>query len=190
MRPILQNSREVLLVGSDGNLLVDEVDNALVTVDFPHHEVHEGNTFLAFWKSPDGSDVADNAAFGLYLQLTSKTAHFTFDVAGGGDTEVALWENATFSATGTVATPYNLNRMSAKATTVGVRTGPTLVTGTLIENFLEPGGTGPSQSSGGVGRRGTEWILRTGTAYYLQGINRAGSAQPASAMAQWYEEEA
>lgn len=185
-----QHAQEVRLADNAGApLLVDRIESALVTVDFPHHEVHKGNTFLASWKSPDASDIADNGIFGLYLQTSGRLTHLTFELANGGDLEVAFWEACSFSSTGSVLQLFNLNRMSLNVATVGARVSPTLVTGTLIENFLVPGGTGPIQANGGTGRRNTEWNLKTGTAYYLQGINRAGSAKPAGIIAQWYEED-
>lgn len=185
-----QHAQEVRLADSEGDsILVDQIENALVTVDFQHHEIYQGNTFLASWKSPEGSDIADDGVFGLYLQTADRLTHLTFELANGGDLEVAFWEGCSFSATGTQINLFNLNRMSSRIPTVEATVSPTLITGTLIENFFVPGGTGPVQASGGTGQRDTEWNLRTGTAYYLQGINRAGTATPASIVTQWYEED-
>ena len=152
----------------------------------PLDQIGRGLTFIASWKSPEGGEIADNGIWGLVLYNTSQRIHLTFEVAGGGANDVQVYELASLSATGTPVTPYNLKRGSGIGPTVNVWHSPTAPTGTLLANWLQPDGV-PSVM-GGVGRLGTEWELSTGTPYFVGGVNRAGSSQPASVVAQWYED--
>lgn len=167
---------------------IDE-HGGLTVIDFAHHEVHEGHMYIASRKSAEGADVADNGT--LILQITTGTryAHFTFNVGGGGDTEVEFLESPT-STGGTALQSHNLNRNGTMTPScVVVHTPSISAAGTLLENFLIPGGVGANFSAGGMARKDTEWILKPSTKYAIRATNRGGSAQPMSIVAEWYEEE-
>lgn len=157
-------------------------------IDEPHENIHRGITFETSYKSPEGGDIADNGVLGLLIQTGQTEAHYTFQAAAGGDAELRLYRDATFSVTGTVMQAFNLNHTSGITPIIKHYINPVFVTGTMILNVLQPGGTGPSQSSGGTADHDIERTLRTGTAYYLESINRAGSGQPMSFWSIWYEE--
>ena len=42
-------------------LVLDSTSNSLQVIDFVHHEVHEGDTYQASFKTADGAPLADNA---------------------------------------------------------------------------------------------------------------------------------
>jgi len=160
---------------------------ALVTIDYVHNEVHEGNTYQVTTYT---GTVANGDSWSLLISLTgaSKNAHMTFEYAAGGDAEIRFYENVTGSSYGTKMTSHNMDHVSSKVATVEIFRNPTLtVLGEAVFNVLSPGGTGGS-SGGGTFRLGTEHILAAGKRYYLQAINRAGSAKPMSVGVQWYEE--
>jgi len=178
---------EVLYVGDVG-LTSDDITGALSTIDTVHYEVHEGETFQSSYKSPDDGAIADNASLDMLLVTGANYAHLTFSVAAGGDCEVLFYESTVTSNDGTALAENNMQRYSTNTATVTATYTPTVSNvGTLLHNSLQPGGRGP-QAPGGTSRAETEWVLKTGTKYLIRATNRAGTAQPVSIVAQWYEE--
>ncbi len=180
-------TQAVLVAGGDESQS-DQITGAVVTIPVVHHEIHEGETFSASYKSADGAPIADDAPIEILLQTGLKYAHLVFSVAAGGDAEIAFYEGTTVSDVGTALTENNMKRYSVNAATVTATYMPTITAdGTLLLNIFLPGGTGP-QALGAVARENTEWILTPSTLYLVRGINRAGTAQPMSNVVQWYEE--
>jgi len=183
-------AQPVVIVGS-GRRAEDPSTGALSIIRFVHHEVHEGNTFQASYKSPDAAPIADNAAVD-FLLIAGDVAepHFVFSVACGGDCEVEFYEGTTVTNNGAALQAFNMHRHLAadKIATMRVFQGPTVnVIGLRLQDVLLPGGTGPAQSPGGTARPNTEWVLHPGVTYLLRVTNRAGAAQPVSILVQWYE---
>lgn len=163
-------------------------DNALLTIDYAHYKVHQGDSYQSM--SYSGS-VANNGSIDLLISLTgtSHQHHLEWSVAVGGDGEVQFYEGVTGSSYGSPLTSYNLNRTSDNVADARIFQNPTItVNGTLLYNFFLPGGTGGT-TAGGEFRSGTERILSPGKRYRLIAFNRAGTAQPMSVGLQWYEED-
>jgi hypothetical protein len=167
----------------------DSVTGAAATIDYPHHEIHSGSTFLSSYKSAEGADIADNATITFTITVRARYPHMVFRAACGGDMEAELLEGPTVTAgTGNATTVFNKNRGSTRTPTVGVRRDMTVTdAGTLIEHELAPGGTG-GNSIGGASQQRPEWILNINTVYLFRITNRAGNAQPMSIAIEWYEE--
>ena len=173
------------------SLIADRHGNALVTISYPHKEIHSGGTFRWTLTAADDAPVADNASGGLFFSTCNKELHMTFQVLGGGDAEMHLHEAVAPCADGTAASIYNLNRSASQVTTVIGTTCPTLDPtdkGTMLARVFIPGGTGPK--SGGGGRSDlTEWILAASQTYLIMAVNRAGANKPMTITSQWYEED-
>ena len=184
-------AQSVAIAGAVGRAL-DEVTQKPVFIDFVHHEVHDGNTYQACQKSADGSPIADDANYDMLL-ITGGAAepHLVFSAACGGTAEVLLYKDTTVSANGALIATQNMRQAlhGIKINTMLAYTTPTItLVGTQIHIQLLPGGSGPGQGvSGGVVRQETEWELAPNTQYMIRVTNRAGSAQPVSIVAQWYE---
>lgn len=165
--------------------LTDEITGATVTIPVVHHEVHEGETFsvsLFSLTNPNGAMIT------LMLRTqTTQYGHLTFTVAAGGDAQVRLHENPVVTSAGLVFTARNMKRTSTSGAEIVPSGNPTYTDGTILTNFLVPGGAG-GNSQGGVGRQSTEWILRLNTDYLIELTNIAVGNQPLSIVAQWYEE--
>lgn len=162
----------------------------LTFIPYVHHKVHESVTFQSSYKTPEGSDVADDASQDWLIQVRAdRVPHLVYEVACGGDAEVSLYEAPTVSSNGTALARVNMDRNSQGGSDVLTFRDPTVtVVGNLIQNTLIPGGTQP-RTGGGVGRQNTEWLLRLNTLYLLRVTNRSGGAQPVSVLIQWYEKE-
>lgn len=166
---------------------IDTVTGVLITVPYEHHEIHEGNTFTTGYRSPDGSDIADNGIITILIRVPAGIeAHMLFSGAAGGDAEPQLYEGVTVTGAGTALTEFNLKRSSTKASGVTTFHTPTISGGTLLLDSFLPGGTGGS-TFGGVQTSRSEWNLKASTDYAARIINRAGTAQPLSIQIEWYE---
>lgn len=152
-----------------------------------HYHVHEGVSFMACWKNRDNAPVADNAIFGLLFRVGPRSMHFNFGIGAGGNCEAILLESPTVTVTGTPYSAHNLKRTYPGGTLAQFWELSTITTGTVLCDSFMAGGWG-NMTAGGMNREDTEWILNPNTFYFVGGINRAGSVQDASVMAQWYEE--
>jgi len=180
----------ILISPRDGGTA--EYDNmattTMVVIDYAHHKVHEGDTWESSYKTPDASPIADNANLDILIITGAVRPHLTFEGACGGDAEIILYESATASANGTPLANANMDRnnLSSGPTAAAYHTPTVTGVGNQLSISFLPGGT-KNQATGGTARTGTEWILRTNTNYLIRITNRAGSAQPASLIVQWYE---
>jgi len=175
----------ISIVNPDGGESIFE-DGALTIIDFAHKEVHEGDTYQV--SSYTGS-VADNGNWSLLISLTgtTKEAHLTWEISSGGDAEVKFYENVTGTSYGAKLHTHNMNFDSDNVSEIEVFINPTItVFNPIVRNALNPGGD-KSGSPGGTTRENTEWILKPGRRYLLQGYNRGGGAKPMSVSLQWYE---
>jgi len=173
--------------GSPQELLVDSTVGALSVIDTIHHEIHEGVAFEASYKSPDGSELADNETLEiLFVMGATKEAHVTFIAAAVGNFELRLSE-VTVGANGTALEVNNLSAVIDTAAEVRIFHTPVLPV--IVRTYLDvwmPGGTG-GKIQGGSTREEVEHVFAPNKNYLLRLTNRSGGAQPASAHVQWYE---
>lgn len=179
----------VVLTNTAGAFVnVETESKSLVVMDVVHWRIHQGQMFLASYKSPDASPIADDASISMLLVTDGGEPHLVFDVEAGGDCEIQFYEDTTTSNDGTALAEVQMNRNSAKVATLTATHTPTVSgAGTLLMTQFQPGGIA-GQSTGGGGFSPREWILKGSTKYLIIATNRAGTAQPMSISAQWYEE--
>src|SRR5512139_1122933 len=121
-------------------LNTDEITGALVTIEVPHHEVHEGEYFTA---SIYSSSVANNGTLMVLLRTgATRWDHLVFEVAAGGNYECELLEKPTVTGAGTALTAHNMKRGSPNAAQTTIFHTPTIAGGVLLRWFMSPGGTG------------------------------------------------
>lgn len=167
---------------------IDAKVGGIVTTDHVHHEVHEGEMFVASYTVPHGSELANDASLDILIVTAAKEAHLFASIGVGGDCEVLFYEDATTSAAGTALAENNMNRRSSATAVETITHTPTVsTTGTLLLQTFLPGGSGP-QAGGGASRSNTEWLLDINSKYLLRITNRSGSTIQASATLQWYSE--
>jgi hypothetical protein len=172
-------AKEVHILGyEDARISVDSETNAISTLDYPHHERHEGKSWCA-----GGTAVLGNNALDMVTIQTSNTrAHMLITAKGTAAGNVALYEVAV--NTGTAAkVMYNHDRNSARVPNITTQVTSILTTtGTAI--WMDRFGAG--QIAGGSTRTEGEWILKTDTKYALVIQSNAASNSTAWFL-DWYE---
>ena len=177
----------------DGEILPLKGDNttrALATIDYSHHEVHEGGSYFV-------SGVFDVSLNNVYdFQLTTpagrKWAHLTGIIETEAGTNWWWYENVSIVTPGTTITPRNANRncpddsMITAAyilnTNIANANSDTAITSAIA---LRSGISGSGKLSGGEARQGLELILKAGTSYSLR--IEASTAGYTNFLLSWYE---
>ena len=150
---------------------LDETTDALSSITYEHHEIHEGDMY-----SVDDLLACDNTTL-LWLITTPNTtkyAHMIFGVDCTGEMTVLVTEGANRTTSSAALTPINRRRMSTNAATVVVgrgATGGTTNGATTIKN-TRVGATGKFSTVGGS-ERSHEFILKANTKYVVSATTYA-----------------
>ncbi len=185
---IVNDDGELLVMATIGDigLPTDDITGALQVIDTFHHEIHEGETFIA---SHLDINLADNGTLILHLAPGPTFSHLVFSGACGGDATVELMENPTITG-GAAVNERNMKRTAAEPGDTVVLEDPTINNpGTMILDALIAGGTGGNAAGGFLGlREQSEFILDPDKTYAVRLTNIAGNTKAASLIVQWYEE--
>lgn len=143
---------------------MDKFTRALNTIDYEHHEIHDGSHF--FYTNPVALASGDTQCYLFTTPNTTKWAHLTFEATGSAITDIRLLEGGDRIGD-IVATPFNSDRNSG--TTSGMLLYSSITTegttdGTLIWRIKSGAAQGAS-SSPSIGQRGNEVILKQNTKY-------------------------
>jgi hypothetical protein len=165
---------------------IDGSTEALETIEYPHHEIHDGRSFVAC----DVIQLDDAAAF-MYLIVTPNTtrwSHLIIKVAGSLDTEAEFFEG-TARVGGNAMVEHNRNRNSANsAGTVVTDTPGAGADGTSIWHvrFGNDAGPGPASGTGGESRGVNEWELKQDESYLLR-VTSHSDTNNITVEFDWYE---
>ena len=174
------------LVSRNGNL--DNNTQAVLAIDYEHHEVHAGSHFT-FSAIDADLDIIDTMAFIITTPNTTKWAHMIFLVNGQLATKVELLETTT-RGLGVTQLDYNNDRNSADTSGIAICImGDGGSDGTVIftDRFGIDTGVGIGKVAGGGASRGThEWILKQNTKYLFR-VTSATDDNVASVGLSWYE---
>ena len=176
----------VKLVENGGAFLtVDDVDNTLVSIDFPHHEIHEGNHYTA--------DVFDNSvdiAAPKIVRLTTPASlnpHLITNVSGNGGFLMEFYENPTVNAAGTGITIHNNDRTSGNTSICTVFQDTTTQVpnndGTLLVGGYSGGERKKSTAESGQRQ---EWILKASEDYLVK-VTPDANGTKINVVLAWYE---
>ena len=176
----------------------DDSTQALMTVDYPHHEKHEGDDFFVVYSVASvGALTSPNDTMTLTFTTpnTTKWAHFTFRANGTAGWRIRIIEAPTGGATSQtgIMAAYNSNRNITSLSTIktiggtagSVSYDATLATGgtTLWDEYIH--GTSGPQSAGDSGGHDEEIILKQNTTYQLSMFGT--DATPGTLKMGWYE---
>ena len=111
--------------------MVDDVTGVAINIPFEHHEIHEGNSYVAcHFASAVGS--GSDADVKVVAPNTSTRIHMFAFMSGSVEFEALIYEGGNVTA-GTALTAVNRDRNSANAATaVCTHTPVVTTTGTLI----------------------------------------------------------
>ena len=169
----------------------DEITTGLVNIPTVHHEIHEAHTFQCSYKSPEGSDIADDGVLDILIITNNRRwPHFVFTAAAGGDAELFFYEDVTYTDIGIPCEERNMKRTGNDNSNLQIYHTPVVVVNRLLRNVFLAGGAGNPAASkpGGTERNDTEWILKKSSNYFLRMYNRSGGAIPMGLSMQWYGE--
>lgn len=167
----------------------DVISNLPVVVDFPHHQIHEGETHQYTYPP---TAIANGATLDHRIVVASvpalmetrATPHMTIEVDSNTGIFLYLYETPTTTGNGTQQSVYNKNRnKSAVAPTTTVWLAPTVTgAGTLLSAWM----VGSGEKAGGSTRESLEWDLKSNTVYLIRMV--AQSAGSVCMRAIWYED--
>lgn len=159
----------------------DPISNIPVTMEFGHHQVHEGETYRA--QNAQASLGTNTVKYRITVPSGGPSPHMVITVdVYNGSAKAVLYAEASFTG-GSAVTPYNRNRNSTNTPTTTVTSGVTSTDGTAIETFY----VGAGSKVAGTGRSDSEWILKTNRKYRLD-VTGLGAGTEAIIGFGWYED--
>lgn len=206
--------RYIIPVGKTGDdtwqpLKIDAITHALETVEYQHHEIHDKNSFTAYYARTTDATISHRS--GLYIKTPLATAngkliHMVFSGACSVAADFSINEAPTLTsnAGSGAGVIYNRYRSSTKtsglfdnATSPAVNKFTTLDetaiaggswnAGTVLRTFPLAVGSGP-KAAGGVERGTQEYILKPNTSYVIMLTNTGSPANDHLLQMDWYEE--
>lgn len=162
----------------------DSATYALNTVDYAHHEIHGGSSFVASYIA----NVANAGTINVTITTpdTTKYAHMLWVIGTELESELRFYEGSTITG-GTALAAFNRNRNSSGTSTCVVMGTPTVGTvGSLIFTDHLGGGSAAARF-GGETRGVNEWVLKKNTTYTVQLVNATASDNYMSVALDWYE---
>jgi len=146
---------------------IDEFTGSINTIDYAHHEAHQGSHF--FYSSHH--DLLKNGVDEhlIITPDTTKWAHMLYNFAStAGQVHVELSEDATYSDVGVLDASFNRNRNFPDNNTTFVYDDPTITTQGTVIYSTKLGADDKKVSIGGGARGSKEIILKQNTVYLLR----------------------
>ena len=177
-------NQQIVGIGSTVNNGIDKATQSLNTIDYAHHEIHNGKHFYIEGHQTIGSSDQPGFQVGLTTPSGSTWAHFTWELNTNGIMDTKLYEDAQVSG-GVAITPLNNNRNSTNTSMMAISGGAS-GTGGLQISDVYIGGEGFKSNVGGTSKREDELILKSGTTY-RRDFYSASADNTVSFKASWYE---
>ena len=179
------------VVDLDGDVaIVDGNTGAIVTIEYPHHQIHDGKHF----QYSEVVDLPVNNVLDIQITTpnTTEWTHMTAEFDVENETEWWVYENVTINVAGAAVNEYNTNRNSANVATTVLAT----ITNADIANanadtaiagatFLFHGIAGAGKKVGGQGSSRQELILLQNEDYTIRFESTV--AGYVSFLIRWYE---
>lgn len=164
-------------------------DGALNSISYEHHQIHQGNSFVAFQRTAlDGLDIASPLTFWFVPIIGQDNPHVLVKANLGAQGYLEIFEddgdNDHFNVSGADAfTPINRNRLSSNVSNVNVFTGVT-VTQATAECLIYAETLG--NLIGGEYSHNQEFIFVAGTQYLIR-LSTFADNNEGSLVLDWYE---
>lgn len=166
----------------------EAISGCVPVIETDHVHVHAGDSYTV---SHSLESVANNAT--LILELTTpanRSVHIKEILVWAGGSENTYQTGGMHTSSGgTSKAPWNRNRQSTKTSTVVCLCNPVVTGGINMEEIWFGGGGGVGSGIAGNQNMKNEWVLKTGTKYFLRLTNKSGLTKPMSIVITWYEVE-
>jgi hypothetical protein len=146
----------------------DVIDDAIVTIDTTHHEIHEGHGYAFHVEN-----LTPTSGVTQYIEIASgaKQPHIFLDFeAIGGLCKIQMFEGGTVLTAGTVITSYNRNRplASVHSALLTIRQGSTVTTvgSVFATRTILASATAQGKVTSAV-REGAERVWNANTTYLI-----------------------
>lgn len=173
---------EVKVVDADGDIVtIDEATRAITTIEYEHHEIHEGNSYILYVVSHD-LDNADTLDLTVITANTTRWMHTVWTAEGTSAIHIYLYEDAVTNVAGGALTALNRDRNSSNTASATFREGDTF---TALGDLIWEWHTGDKKVGGAGGER-DEYILKQGTQYLFR-IQSEADNNKVSGQVDFYE---
>jgi len=180
--------------GETSDVRLDAVTEALINIEYEHHEIHDGSHF--FFNGYQDLASGNVLDFTWLMPNTTKWTHWTWNIDAEDELSWMTYENVlATNPLANVVTPLNNNRNSGtssgttmkyelQADIAAANADTDVSGGTLIGSGKTKSG-GIFTAGGGSGERDNELILKQNTLYCLRFV--AASAGFMNFALRWYE---
>lgn len=160
-------------------VMIDATSNSLITIDYAHHELHDGDHYF----TGNYTTLNTGQSVNLTFEVGALSPHVLFSVDGTGGFNVVIYENSTGISGGLVKPSINNNRNSPNSATVVVRRNPTI---TSFGGQIDVLAAGVNKVVSTVVRE-SELIFKLNTNYTIM-ITSTDNSNVVSYQVKWYEE--
>ena len=164
---------------------IDKYTRAIESIDYSHHEVHEGMEFFTTYYATVNSGA--NLDILVVTPNSTRWSHMLYRVRSTLITTMTIYEGTTTNADGTGLDEYNADRNSATVSTVVVYHTPDVAaTGTAV--FVDTWGiaVGGNVRVGGESNTLDEMILQSNKKYLMR-LASGSDGNLISVKLRWYE---
>jgi len=181
----------------------DEATNALTVINYDHHEVHGGSSFVCSYNN-DCTNTNEMTVIAFNTADSNKWVHVIAEASATAAAYFAVYENPSIdNGEGTTLTIYNRDRNSSKTSTVStIEATPTTGSATSFNEAQAAGanittttelirryiGSGERiNASGGDTRGSAEFILAGNTQYAFMVVSTTDDDNTHGIVLDWYE---
>jgi len=179
----ISGTPEVMVVDSNSNIInIDEATRAITTIEYEHHEIHDGRMFTIL----EVTDLGNMAIRDILVVTpdTTRWAHLVWEIEHELETSINFYRDTTYTDNGTPIISFNRNGNSTNVATTLVYHTPTITdVGTLVGTIQQ----GAGKKAGGSDRQSNEFILKQNTAYLVRISNLTVNNNLIFMKLNWYE---
>lgn len=152
---------------------IDSVTGALGSIDYAHHEMHSGSHyFVKTWRDINGSGTVEY--FGFQTPITSKRAHFKFNMSSEAEFILNIHRDCTYTALGTPITSINCDQDSSNTSELLAYGGPTP---NVLGDKIWDGRLGAGKSSTGFTLGVDYEIIAATNEFYIFEIEKVATSE-------------
>ncbi len=173
-------------------LRIDSLTHSTQSVTQPHHEIHDGESYITDAEETLAS--SGTLVFTFRTPNTTKWIHLVIYARASGEANINLVENPTITvSTGTSQAAHNRNRNSANVTTLSDSSSGSWVPGSITLGATQSGGTtiytehiGSGKNIGGSTPDRMEFILKQNEDYTII-LTSEAATNDCELILDWYE---